>query len=128
MSDPNDYQIGGDHYKTECEHWDLIEDHGIGYLEACASKYVTRWRKKESTADLQKALHYIEKLIHIHTTRNRVPRGVAPLSAIMLYSKANKLTKTEEEIVRYLCRWNSIEHLQYAHRCIRQLMEEAQDV
>ena len=39
MMTANDRQIGGDHYQAELQHWDFIELNGLGYLEACATKY-----------------------------------------------------------------------------------------
>ena len=61
----NSRQIGGDHYKTSYEHWDLAVNIPLGYLEGCATKYVARWRKKDGLKDLQKALHYLDKLIEV---------------------------------------------------------------
>lgn len=62
---PNDKQIGGDHYrnKGDYQHWDWCRDyeHEIGYLEGCASKYVSRWHEKNGQQDLEKALHYVDK-------------------------------------------------------------------
>lgn len=63
MSSANARQVDGDHYKTGYEHWDFIEDVGLGYLEGYATKYIIRWRKKNGLKDLQKADHCIEKLI-----------------------------------------------------------------
>jgi hypothetical protein len=59
----NETQIGGDHYKSEYQHWDLVCDLGLHYLLANASKYVTRWRKKNGAQDLEKAEHYIKKFL-----------------------------------------------------------------
>ena len=76
-------ELGGDHYRSEFQHWDLIEQNGIGYLEGCASKYVTRWRKKNGVQDLEKALHYVEKLQELHNPpcsslfKPRCARGMA---------------------------------------------------
>lgn len=58
-STANDHQVGGDHYQTGgLQHWDLF---GAEYLMAAATKYM-RWRKKGGVEDLEKALHYAEKL------------------------------------------------------------------
>lgn len=72
MNDVNSYQEGGDHYSRggKIQHWDYVEQNGLGYLEGCATKYVTRWRTKHPTEelqrqDLQKARHYVEKLIDL---------------------------------------------------------------
>lgn len=68
----NNKQIGGDHYRRDrkYETWDVILDWGLGYLDGCALKYLSRWRRKHPTpqgriADLEKARHYIEKQIAI---------------------------------------------------------------
>ena len=66
MSDPNNVQPGGNHYKKHhYQHWDLMEDNDTPYLPACATKYVSRWRDKNGNADLEKAVHYLEKAIHV---------------------------------------------------------------
>lgn len=55
-------QVGGDHYQSEYQHWDWVVDVELPYLPACVTKYVTRWRKKNGIADLQKARSYLEKI------------------------------------------------------------------
>jgi hypothetical protein len=65
----NDIQIGGDHYKskTGLEPWDVIARWNLGYLDGNALKYIARWRDKGGIDDLQKAIHYLEKLIEQET-------------------------------------------------------------
>jgi hypothetical protein len=66
----NDRQIGGDHYnKIEGEqHWDRIwRLHGPGYFVGCITKYVERYQDKNGVEDLQKAQHFLEKLIELET-------------------------------------------------------------
>lgn len=60
-------QIGGDHYKTPIEPWDYIVANNIGYLEGNVIKYVSRYKSKNGLQDLEKALHYLEKLIEVKT-------------------------------------------------------------
>tara|TARA_R110000851_G_scaffold96792_2_gene209953 strand:- start:34339 stop:34716 length:378 start_codon:yes stop_codon:yes gene_type:complete len=57
----NDTQVGGDHYKREYQHWDLVIDTDMPYVLGCATKYISRWRKKNGKQDLEKSLHYIHK-------------------------------------------------------------------
>jgi len=59
----NARQIGGDHYKNgNYEHWDFAREVlNNNYLLGCATKYISRWRKKSGVEDLHKALHYIDK-------------------------------------------------------------------
>ena len=56
-------QEGGDHYQAEYQHWDWVIDMEMPYLPACATKYVTRWWKKNGLQDLEKAMTYIDKNI-----------------------------------------------------------------
>ena len=63
---PNSAQVGGDHYHTDDNKpqvWDMIERNNMAYLEGCVVKYILRWRKKGGAVDIQKARHYVEKLI-----------------------------------------------------------------
>ena len=62
---------GGKHYQQgKIQAWDYIIDQGMGYLEGNVVKYLTRYRHKGTPAeDLQKAKHYLEKLIEIQTKR-----------------------------------------------------------
>jgi hypothetical protein len=58
----NDVQIGGRHYKTKYEHWDLVFDTGMGYFDGQVTRYVTRWRNKDGVEALKKARHFILKM------------------------------------------------------------------
>jgi hypothetical protein len=62
----NDRQIGGTHYKMNgIQTWDYIASNGIGYFEGNIIKYVSRWRHKGGMQDLEKARHYLDKLIEM---------------------------------------------------------------
>lgn len=67
-SKANQKQVGGDHYKVEgTQHWDMLLDMGYGheYYVGQATKYITRWRKKNGVRDIAKGKHFIEKLLEI---------------------------------------------------------------
>lgn len=67
MASANDVQIGGDHYKIQkIQPWDYIVSNNIPFLEGNIIKYVTRWKEKGGIADLQKAKHYLDKLIEVN--------------------------------------------------------------
>ena len=69
MTTANEKQVGGDHYRTKTiQPWDFIIANGLPFLEGNVVKYVCRHREKGGVADLEKAKHYIEKLIEINTT------------------------------------------------------------
>jgi len=69
---PNDYQVGGDHYKElsvqpwkAMESW-MSEDEFAGFLRGNVIKYLSRAGKKgDELQDLKKALHYLEKLVSV---------------------------------------------------------------
>lgn len=114
----NSRQVGGDHYKGEnadFQHWDLIELFGIGYLEGCATKYVSRWRKKNGLQDVQKARHYIEKLMEMFVAGERRPRGETPLQILRVFFDQQKIdTPEERDTIAMLCRWRTVDDLYLA--------------
>lgn len=78
MNNANERQIGGTHYKKlNYEHWDFACDicDNIDYLKGCCTKYIIRWRDKNGLEDLQKARHYLQKIIEKRheTTIPKVP-------------------------------------------------------
>ena len=59
-------QVAGNHYKDlPIQPVEYIHANAIGYFEGNVIKYVSRWRKKNGIADLEKAKHYIELLIDL---------------------------------------------------------------
>lgn len=61
-----DSQVGGNHYKDlAIQPVEYIHRNGIGYMEGCAIKYLTRWRSKGGIQDLEKAKHFIDLLIEL---------------------------------------------------------------
>lgn len=61
-----DVQVGGSHYKDlAIQPVEYIHANKLCYLEGNVIKYVTRWRKKNGVADLEKARHYIDLLIEL---------------------------------------------------------------
>lgn len=61
----NNSQVGGDHYRTDIQHWDYVVANGLDYFQAQIIKYVTRWRKKGGVQDLDKARHFLEKYVEL---------------------------------------------------------------
>ena len=63
-SKANERQVGGSHYKDQrIEPWDYITENKIPYLEGNVIKYVSRHAFKGGLQDLEKAQHYLEKII-----------------------------------------------------------------
>lgn len=73
MGSANDRMVGGTHYKAksgEEEHWDRVYRlYGPGYFVGNITKYVERYHKKDGVKDLEKAAHYVQKLIELETAR-----------------------------------------------------------
>lgn len=62
-------QEGGNHYKgMVIQPVEFIHRNGIGFVEGCVIKYVSRWRSKGGLEDLKKARHFLDLLIELETT------------------------------------------------------------
>jgi hypothetical protein len=123
----NESQIGGTHYKTQYEHWDLAVAIPLGYLEGCATKYVCRWRKKGGIQDLIKAMHYLEKLIEV--TSYPIHRNLS-LSEIDVevfrFVDVNNLNVLEGEFIHTLCTYREPVDLLVALDCLREIIGNVQ--
>lgn len=124
----NEKQVGGEHYRREgsvaTQHWDLVEDNGIGYLEAVATKYVSRWRIKNGVQDLEKAAHYVEKLIENVQTKGRRPRGIVSGPDLAEFANEYELAPVEMVICTCLLRWSDVGSLETALRELNALIEK----
>ena len=70
LVEANAIQVGGSHYKSKAiQPWDYIAANGLGYFEGNVVKYVSRWRDKAGVADLEKARHYLDKLIEMERNK-----------------------------------------------------------
>lgn len=128
MTTANSKQVGGTHYGLETfQHWDWVELNGVPYLEGCISKYVSRWVKKNGKDDLQKALHYTEKLwelVEWEGRKNFCRAQFTPLRISDMVTTYN-LSKVEEDIL-YLCVWwDCIEDIKTIHTLIQSLIDNA---
>ena len=65
-----DKQVAGDNYKDlPIQPVEYIYANALGYFEGNVVKYISRWRKKNGIADLEKAKHYIELLIELESRK-----------------------------------------------------------
>lgn len=74
----NEIQIGGNHYRKygDLQPWDLWEIWNLNPFQASILKHVVRYRDKLGIQDLQKARHYLDKLIEIE--RGKLPKDAPP--------------------------------------------------
>lgn len=67
-SKANTRQVGGEHYKHRTiQPWDYIAANNLGFFEGNIIKYVSRWQEKDGVPDLEKARHYLDKLIELNS-------------------------------------------------------------
>ncbi len=70
MTNPNDVQVGGNHYRFESikiQPWDYIAANNLDFFQGNVIKYITRWRLKGGLEDLHKAKHVLEKYIEVNS-------------------------------------------------------------
>lgn len=65
MSQANEKQVAGSHYRTHIQHWDYVVANDLDYFQGQITKYVTRWKRKNGITDLLKAQHFLEKYIEV---------------------------------------------------------------
>src|SRR6516164_7704555 len=101
----NEHQVGGKHYKTEYEHWDLVLCIPMGYLEGNTTKYVSRARKKGGLQDYYKARHYLDKMIECYWLMvhpcDEIEETI--LQEVNKFARANNLTLGEEAYILAIC-------------------------
>jgi len=65
MSEANEKQVAGSHYKSEIQHWDFVVANDLDYFQGQITKYVCRWKKKNGIQDLEKAAHFLQKYLEL---------------------------------------------------------------
>lgn len=99
----NSRQVGGEHYRSRIQHWDFVVAHGLNYFEAVATKYLTRDRRKNGVEDLEKAGHFIDKLIELLEGGSRLPRlECNPDVSVEDYIIANNLNYLQANIIELI--------------------------
>lgn len=86
----NDEQVGGEHYQKPIQPWDYITLNRLGYLEGNIIKYVTRYKEKNGLQDLQKAKHYLDKLIEVNSSDSKVCNHCASPAACEFNDKCQR--------------------------------------
>jgi len=57
-------QVGGNHYQNKIQPWEIIDSWELNFYEGNILKYLLR-RKNNRIEDLQKMIHYAEKLLEL---------------------------------------------------------------
>lgn len=114
MRRANETQVGGTHYRTQFQHWDLAAECELGYFEGQITKYVTRHRFKKGEEDALKAQHFLVKLLEL------AQAGKAPQSAGITTDRmeefvlVNKLLDTEGVVLYAVINWGDQSALRHA--------------
>lgn len=129
MNNANNKQVGGQHYQSMYQHWDFVRlCLGGRYLEGCVTKYVARWRKKNGLQDLEKALHYLDKIIELFNGE-QYESGVftdpPPEFRATEFARLNGLGSKETYIVCALSYWNNEFVLLEVREQLCELIQEA---
>ncbi len=133
MVDANDIQIGGNHYKKSYQTWDFVVDTGMHYLLGTAVKYVSRWRVKGGLQDLEKAGHYIQKMIEC-VQEDRVEPVFHRRLAVVLgtrlteFFNVQKLSDDERIIVTKCTTWSHTSDLQDALTLLNYVIAQNQNI
>lgn len=123
----NNQQVGGSHYASRIQHWDMAVACRLGYFEGQITKYLYRWRKKNGLEDLDKALHFLDKLIE--NWNILLPSGVLPRESlcenIFSFLDLNGLMGTREGliIIRVVLWYDGLD-LRNARKLLVELIDE----
>lgn len=135
MTSASDYQVGGDHYRSDYQHWDWAIDIRLGYLESAATKYITRWKGKNGPQDVEKAIHYLTKAKEAHLQR-RLYNGSIMLSpdnsmAVLAatstnqFCESNNLSSLERRFMREVATWKTELNLDIAIKIANEILAMA---
>lgn len=123
----NETQVGGEHYKRagKHQHWDFAALNKLRYFDGQITKYVTRWRNKNGLQDLEKALHFCEKLIEITLGDDYPIPHRGRMFGFTEFAVANALGKREGEIVALCVLYSGVDDLRRIRQLIQSLRDEA---
>lgn len=122
---PNDTQVAGTHYRSSFQHWDLVVQLKLGYFEGQVTKYVTRHRSKNGRQDLDKATHFLMKLVSIVGASAWTADHKYPTEQLLAeYAEANRLLPQEVKVIRFVTGWVTLGHLKIAQHALQQLVQE----
>lgn len=120
-------QVGGSHYQADYQHWDYCIEVNVPYLEAAASKYVLRWRKKNGYVDLEKSVHYIEKRLESLMNMRGIIRAAHKNKELFaMMCAANDSTEQEREIMDLTMHWKNMRDLRRAKEMIEEMLQQDQ--
>jgi hypothetical protein len=96
----NERQVGGSHYQstTGIQHWDLAVAFELPYLAGQITKYVTRAHRKNGIQDLEKAMHFMDKLIETEAAKSAEDDYIDPPD-IWKFGRDQGLADQQTEVI-----------------------------
>jgi len=123
-------QVGGDHYKSEYQHWDWAIDVGLGPLEYGATRYICRHWKKDGVEDLKKAKHFLWKLKNKGSRYRNQYMKCRPKYYDNFHTerfcKENDIPKKEALLLDILTTWTNRHNLSYANIILDELITSSE--
>src|SRR5208282_6476247 len=110
----------------------------LPYLESQVTKYVTRWKKKHGAQDIEKSVHYLEKLqaalaegvLTLPTatlTSIQSPKAVPPIK-LDEFAKENEIGDIEKTIFYILLTYTTMDGLVRVGILLQHLLAAAKEI
>ena len=128
MASANQRQVAGDHYKkAKYQHWDFAADNRLGYFEGQITKYVTRWREKNGIQDLEKALHFADKLYELLGSASYTAPPKRQMYNFNEFATVYALGKTEARIVTICSLYTEPHHFLEVRSLLKDLIADEKE-
>lgn len=121
----NDRQPGGEHYKsvTGIQHWDIMAEYDVPYLEGTATKY-HRWKKKNGLEDLTKFQHYVEKIRELRFTNGYPAPSGTPADVWFPFCVANGVDPETAQACFLILNWEDTAQIDQCLVILEQLITQ----
>src|SRR5688572_10302697 len=100
---------------------------GLGYYEVSAISYIARFRKKGGIEDLEKVLHYIDKMLFCWRAGEYANRCTATLLRIRQFNKENECDRFQSEAIHFLVAWREGDELVEVKKIVEELIQRERD-
>lgn len=118
----NERQVGGAHYRSDYQHWDFAADADLGPFEYQITKYGTRHRNKAGRQDLEKSLHFADKLLELVHEGYTPHHRMVTKALITAYAAANELDGRELYLMLLVCGWTKTADLLAVRQHLREML------
>lgn len=127
----NAKQVNGTHYQTgSLQHWDyVVQALKSRYFEGNISKYVARYKKKHMEIDVNKALHYADKLLELYDLGMVTPmmddEDHAVYETVEQFCTLAGMDYHQRRVLYRCATWRNRADLVELRACVHTILEEA---